>query len=109
MPTSRRTASASTSDVSSPPVFSRRIPPQLEPNALARAVDALRESAAPVADLTESNPTRAGIPYPDGLLAPLAGAAALRPLAFATLALGRRRFMDARPICFRCVSLSQLA
>ncbi|OFW14345.1 MAG: hypothetical protein A3F70_11580 [Acidobacteria bacterium RIFCSPLOWO2_12_FULL_67_14] len=80
-------------------MFSRRIPPQLEPNALARAVDALRESAAPVADLTESNPTRAGIPYPDGLLAPLAGAAALRyephpfgsPAARAAVALDQRR------------------
>lgn len=59
-------------------MFSRRIPPQLEPNALARAVAALRERGVAVADLTDSNPTRAGIPYPDGLLAPLADTAALR-------------------------------
>jgi alanine-synthesizing transaminase len=59
-------------------MFSRRIPRQLEPNALARAVAALREGGAAMADLTDSNPTQAGISYPDGLLAPLADAAALR-------------------------------
>ena len=59
-------------------MFSRRLPPHAEPNALSRAVDALRAEGAQIADLTESNPTRAGIPYPDGLLAPLADAAALR-------------------------------
>jgi len=59
-------------------VVSGRIPPQLEPNALARAVAALRERGAALADLTDSNPTRAGIPYPDDLLAPLADAAARR-------------------------------
>lgn len=59
-------------------MFSRRIPRQLEANALARAVAALRERGAAMADLTDSNPTQAGISYPDGLLAPLADAAALR-------------------------------
>lgn len=59
-------------------MISRRIPSQLEMNALARAVAAARESGATIADLTESNPTRVGIPYPDGLLAPLAEAASLR-------------------------------
>jgi len=59
-------------------MFSRRIPPQLEPNALARALAGLRERGVPVADLTSSNPTRADIPYPGDLLAPLADAAALR-------------------------------
>ncbi|OFW01378.1 MAG: hypothetical protein A3I61_18070 [Acidobacteria bacterium RIFCSPLOWO2_02_FULL_68_18] len=59
-------------------MFSRRIPPQLEPNALSRAVAALRTRGAAIADLTDSNPTRAGIPYADDLLAPLADAAALR-------------------------------
>ena len=59
-------------------MVSGRIPPQLEPNALARAVAALRARGAAIADLTDSNPTRAGIPYPDDLLAPLANAAALR-------------------------------
>jgi len=58
-------------------MFSRRIPPHLAPNALARAVAALRADAVSIADLTESNPTRVGLPYPQDLLAPLAGAAAL--------------------------------
>ena len=49
--------------------FSDRIPPDLGPSALARA----RERAGNVPfDLTLSNPTRCGLPYPPGLLAPLA-------------------------------------
>jgi len=59
-------------------VFSRRLPPHAEANALSRALDTLRAEGAQIADLTESNPTRAAIPYPDGLLASLAGAEALR-------------------------------
>lgn len=59
-------------------MFSRRIPPHAQTNALADAVEALRASGAPFADLTESNPTRAGIPYPADLLAPLADPRALR-------------------------------
>jgi aspartate/methionine/tyrosine aminotransferase len=59
-------------------MVSHRIPPALEPNALARAVAAARARGDAIADLTDSNPTRAGIPYPDDLLAPLADAAALR-------------------------------
>ena len=45
-------------------------------NALSLRLDALRRAATPYVDLTESNPTRAGIAYPDGLLLPLGGAAA---------------------------------
>jgi hypothetical protein len=41
-------------------------------------VEALRAEGAAFVDLTESNPTRAGIPYPDDLLAPLADPRALR-------------------------------
>ncbi|MBM3820251.1 MAG: pyridoxal phosphate-dependent aminotransferase [Acidimicrobiia bacterium] len=65
-------------------MFSRRIPRHAQTNALAGAVEALRASGTPFADLTESNPTRAGIPYPAGLLAPLADPRALRyePLPF---------------------------
>ena len=49
--------------------FSDRIPDDLTPSALARA----RERAGDVPfDLTISNPTRCGLPYPPGLLAPLA-------------------------------------
>jgi hypothetical protein len=56
---------------------SSRLPRSLEPNALARAVDAKRRCGVPIADLTESNPTRVGLTYPDGLLEPLADARAL--------------------------------
>jgi aspartate/methionine/tyrosine aminotransferase len=59
-------------------MFSRRIPPHAQTNALTRAVGELVAAGTPFADLTESNPTRAGIPYPDGLLAALADDRALR-------------------------------
>ena len=80
-------------------MFSERLPPQLEPNAVSRALDALRAREASFADLTESNPTRVEIPYPDGLLAALADAAALRyephafgcPEARAAVAAGQAR------------------
>ena len=42
-------------------IFSRRLPADTEVNALSRAIDALRGSATAFVDLTESNPTRAGI------------------------------------------------
>lgn len=51
---------------------SSRLPASLERNALARAIDAKRRRGVPVADLTESNPTRVGLSYPPGLLAALA-------------------------------------
>ena len=54
-----------------------RLPRNLEPNALARLVQAKRRAGAAIADLTESNPTRAGLSYPDDLLAPLADPRAL--------------------------------
>jgi hypothetical protein len=47
-------------------------------NRLARAVEARRRSAERLLDLTESNPTRAGIPYPPDLLASLGGPDSLR-------------------------------
>jgi len=56
---------------------SSRLPRNLEPNALARLVQAKRRAGASIVDLTESNPTRAGLSYPDHLLAPLADARAL--------------------------------
>ncbi|MCC7033244.1 MAG: pyridoxal phosphate-dependent aminotransferase [Acidobacteria bacterium] len=58
-------------------MISSRLPRDLAPNAVSRAVAARRASGAPVIDLTESNPTRVGIPYPPDLLAPLADPAAL--------------------------------
>lgn len=59
-------------------MFSARTRWDLTPNRLARIVEAKRAAGEPVIDLTESNPTRAGIPYPSGLLTPLADPAALR-------------------------------
>ncbi|MSO35438.1 MAG: pyridoxal phosphate-dependent aminotransferase [Acidobacteria bacterium] len=51
---------------------SSRLPANLEPNALSRAVDAKRRRGVAVTDLTESNPTRVGFSYPSALLAALA-------------------------------------
>jgi hypothetical protein len=45
-------------------------------NRLAQALDARRRSGAPLHDLTESNPTAAGLPYPDDLLDALTAPAA---------------------------------
>jgi aspartate/methionine/tyrosine aminotransferase len=59
-------------------MFSARTPWDLTPNRLARILKAKRTAGEPVIDLTESNPTRAGIPYPSDLLTPLADPAALR-------------------------------
>lgn len=58
-------------------MLSSRLPSTLEPNALARLIQARRLAAAPIADLTESNPTRVGLQYPEDLLFPLADARAL--------------------------------
>jgi len=57
---------------------SSRLPRESAPNALSQALGALRRAGTPYADLTESNPTRAGIPYPDDLLLPLSSPASLR-------------------------------
>jgi aspartate/methionine/tyrosine aminotransferase len=56
---------------------SSRLPSNLGPNAVSRAVAARRAAGLELIDLTESNPTRAGLLYPPDLLAPLADAAAL--------------------------------
>jgi aspartate/methionine/tyrosine aminotransferase len=57
--------------------FSGRLPADAEVNAVSRAIEALRATATPFADLTESNPTHAGIHYPPDLLAALSAPAAL--------------------------------
>ena len=49
-------------------MFSTRLPVNLDPNRLARAVSQLRDQGGPLLDLTNSNPTTAGVNYPDGLL-----------------------------------------
>jgi len=59
-------------------MFSRRLPPRADINALARAVARCREEGTGFIDLTESNPTRVGISYPDDLLVGLAAPEALR-------------------------------
>jgi alanine-synthesizing transaminase len=56
---------------------SSRLPRDLTPNPLSAAVARARAEGRSVADLTQSNPTRVGIPYPLDLLAPLADPAGL--------------------------------
>jgi alanine-synthesizing transaminase len=57
-------------------VFSSRVPADRQPNRLSRALTEARRSGELI-DLTVSNPTRVGIPYPDDLLTGLANPAAL--------------------------------
>jgi len=59
-------------------MFSTRVPADLAPNRLARAVAAARASGTPIIDLTETNPTRVGVEYPDSLPGALAVPGALR-------------------------------
>ena len=49
-------------------MLSNRLPGHAEINALSRAVEAVRAAGAPLVDLTESNPTNVGLPYPADLL-----------------------------------------
>ncbi len=87
-------------------MFSSRLPPQTDTNELTRALAGLRATGAAITDLTESNPTRAGIPYPEGLLASLAQGRGLEyephslglPSARAAVAADhRRRGVDVDP------------
>jgi aspartate/methionine/tyrosine aminotransferase len=59
-------------------MLSNRLPGHAEINALSRAVGAARATGAALADLTESNPTRVGLPYPADLLSGAATERALR-------------------------------
>src|SRR5689334_17674885 len=59
-------------------LFSARIPPQRQPNPLSVAIARMRAAGAPLVDLTESNPTRVGLPYPEDLLHALAQPRALQ-------------------------------
>lgn len=56
---------------------SSRLPGNLAPNRLSESVARVRASGRTLLDLTESNPTRAGLPYPAGLLAALSSTEAL--------------------------------
>ena len=57
--------------------FSHRLPHGLAANALSTLLDAKRREGIPLLDLTESNPTHAGIIYPSGFLSGFASDAAL--------------------------------
>jgi alanine-synthesizing transaminase len=65
-------------------VFSTRGARERTENALAIALDEAREAGRTVLDLTESNPTRAGIPYAEGIVEALGDGRSLRyePSAF---------------------------
>ena len=56
-------------------MFSTRLPDHSTTNAVSRAVEAQRAGGVPFVDLTASNPTTVGLPYPDHLLAPLSRSA----------------------------------
>jgi aspartate/methionine/tyrosine aminotransferase len=58
-------------------MLSNRLPGHAEVNVLSRAVQAVRAAGTPLADLTESNPTRVGLPYPADLLTAAASERAL--------------------------------
>jgi alanine-synthesizing transaminase len=58
-------------------MFSNRQPGHAEVNALSRAVASLKAGGTALIDLTESNPTRAGLPYPADLLSTAASERAL--------------------------------
>jgi alanine-synthesizing transaminase len=58
--------------------FSHRLSGEPHPNALAQLLSAKRQAGIPVLDLTESNPTHAGIRYPPGFLAALSDDRAAR-------------------------------
>ena len=57
---------------------SSRLPPSLAANRLSQALDQYRQDGTPIVDLTQSNPTRAGLPYPSSMLAALADERSLR-------------------------------
>jgi alanine-synthesizing transaminase len=73
-------------------MFSTRTRWDLSPNRLNAALEAKRRSGVTLLDLTESNPTRAGLQAPAGLLASLSDPASLlyEPVAF-----GLRRAREA--------------
>lgn len=60
-------------------IFSARVPEELAPTRISRAVLRLRQSGVGLIDLTESNPTRVGLVYPPDLLA---GLGATRSLVY---------------------------
>jgi aspartate/methionine/tyrosine aminotransferase len=73
-------------------MFSTRTPSSLAVNRLTEALRARRRTGAAIVDLTLSNPTRAGIAYPAGLLDALADP---RALAYDPQPLGMRAAREA--------------
>src|SRR5688500_11804329 len=72
-PTSRRRCSSSRHSRASrasrsPVIFSSRLPPRVDVNAISAAIAALHERHVPLTDLTASNPPTVGLPYPRALL-----------------------------------------
>ena len=59
-------------------MFARRTQWELAPNRFSAALDSRRASGRELLDLTESNPTRAGFRYPEGILQSLTDPAGLR-------------------------------
>lgn len=59
-------------------MFSQRLRWDVHTNPISRLLAQKRAAGIPILDLTESNPTHAGLDYPPGLLAPLADARGLR-------------------------------
>jgi alanine-synthesizing transaminase len=57
---------------------SSRLPAVLASNRISQALERLREAGVPIVDLTESNPTRVRLTYPESILRPLGDASALR-------------------------------
>lgn len=87
-------------------MFSTRVPAQLEPNALSRAIRRARAGARALVDLTVTNPTAAGIDYDLEMFTALArpGVAAYVPEPFGLAAAReavsrdyRRRSLDVDP------------
>ena len=73
-------------------MFSSRVPADLAPNRLTRALERRRAEGLPCIDLTESNPTRAGFDYPADLLVPLGNR---RGLTYAPQPFGAREAREA--------------
>lgn len=73
-------------------MFSNRLPGHAEVNALSRAVASLKAAGTALIDLTESNPTRAGLPYPVDLLST---AASNRALCYSPQPFGLRSAREA--------------
>jgi alanine-synthesizing transaminase len=73
-------------------MLSNRLPEHVEINELSRAVAALQASGTAFVDLTESNPTRVGLPYPADLLS---AAGSERALCYEPQPLGLRQAREA--------------